>query len=647
MRSDRSPHRRGLVGRLRTLFRLPGWFSPYLRPHRGRLGLAVLLSAGYAGLRVLEPWPLQVLIDQAVLNQKTSFLGVDPLQLAGGDRMLLVAMSAGAVVLIALLSGSLYYLQSVILAGVGQELVHDLRKDLFHQSLRLSLAFHRRTGTGDLMMRLTGDMIFLRDMILATLVTLTSQLLTLLIVLALMTAVSWRLTLGAVVRAPLLGLLLRPFRGRMGEAARKQRRREGQLAGFAEEVLLAVPVVQAFTAERTEDERFRQMARRSARAGLRAARLEAGMQRLTEVLLALGTGLVLWFGVREVLHGALTPGVLLVFLAYLRAMYKPIRGISKVTERTARATAAAERVLEILRAPRDIKDSKEAVDAPALRGTIEFDRVSFAYEDGTVALREVTFRIEAGERVALVGPTGAGKSTLFSLLLRFHKPTDGHVRIDGLRVKAYRLESLRRQMAYLPQEPFLLGRTIRENLLYGRPGATEEELMAALEAAALGDFVRALPRRLDTRLAGRGQSLSGGQKQRLAIARALLRDAPIVLLDEPTTGLDAALEEEVMSSLDRLCAGRTSLVIAHHFSTVRSSDRVIVPDGGRVVEDGTPAELLNRDSLFRYLPALQDFDASRLAEPRVVPIASVRRGEAAGRDGSHGGVLPSSERPRP
>ncbi len=601
---------------LRRALRLQSEFRVYLRPHRGRLAIVILLSALYASLRLLEPWPLQIVFDGVLLGKTVHFLGIDVLKLAGGDRGTLLALGSLALLGVASLSGFVYYIQSVMIARIGQDVVRSMREDVFHQLQRLSLPFHHRTTSGDLLMRLTGDMILLREMILASLVTLATQMLVLIAVLALMLTVSPPLTLVAVVLAPLLFLLFRSFRTKMVAAARAQRRREGSLASSLEEVLLSMPMIQAYTAEALEDERFRHLSKRSARAGLRGARLEAGMQRMVEISVALGTCLVLWIGARQVLGGSLTPGEFLVFLAYLRTLYRPVRGIAKVAERTARASAAAERVLEILRAKRETRDSKDAVVAPPLRGEIRFTNVGFTYENGTTALRDVSFHIRPGERIALVGPTGAGKSTLFALLLRFYRPASGRIEIDGRKVRHYTLASLRRQITLLPQEPFLVAATVRENLLYGKPEASDEELILALRAAALEDWFASLPHGLDTRIQSRGQSLSGGQRQRIAIARATLKDAPILLLDEPTTGLDARSEREVLDSLDRLLHRRTTITIAHRFSTFRGADRVLVLDRGELIEDGSPDRLLATDSLFRVLSEIQGVAASGTNEGR-------------------------------
>lgn len=578
--------------RLRDLsrfLRYRGRLAPYLRPHRAGFAGAIGLSVLFAAVRLLEPWSLQIVLDQVVLGKPTQLPGgFDPLLWMGGEPQRLLAVAAVGLLALALLAGGLYYAQSVLVARIGQLVVRDLREDVFHHLLRHSLAFHRRNDPGDLLMRLTGDMVFLREMILATIVTMTGELVVLLSTLALMFAISPKLAFVTLAIAPALGLLFGVFRGRMRSAARKQRKREGQIARRIAESLLAVPMIQSFTAEGQEDERFRRACKRSERVGLRAARLEAGMHRSVEILIALGTGLVLWFGIREVLAAQLTPGVFLVFLAYLRGLFKPVRKLAKIAERSARASAAAERVLEVLEAPRDIKDARDAVAAPALRGALRLDGVGFVYEDGTVALENVSAEIRPGEQIAIAGRSGAGKSTLFSLLLGFHRPTHGRIYVDGEKSRHYTLKSLRAQIAYLPQEPFVVAGTVRENLAYGKPDASDAELWAALEVAEIATHVRSLPGGLDAPIASRGQSLSGGQKQRLAIARAVLKDAPILLLDEPTTGLDPETEAVVLRSLERLRAGRTTLVIAHRPETLRSAHRVWILDRGRLVADLAP-----------------------------------------------------------
>lgn len=565
--------------------RVGGRFGSYLRARRAAFVASISLTVLFAAVRLLEPWPLQILLDQVVLGRPSQLpRGFDPLAWAGDvNRLLLVA--ALAILVLAIVSGALYYAQSILVAKIGQQVIRDIREDVYHHMLRHSLAFHRRNDPGDLIMRLTGDMMFLREMLLAVMVTMTGEWIVLGSTLALMIWVSPKLTLVTLVITPALVLLFYFFRLRMREAARKQRKREGKIAGQIGEALLAIPMIQSFTAEQQEDERFRKICKRSEKIGVRSAKLEAGMQRLVEILIAVGTCLVMWFGIREILADKLTPGVFLVFLAYLRALFKPIRKLGKVAERTARASAAAERILEVLETRRDVKDSKKARPAPSLAGAVEFADVGFTYENGSVALKDFTARIEAGEQVVVTGHSGAGKSTLVSLLLGFNRPTRGKVLLDGTRLKLFTLKTVRRQIAYLPQEPFLVGGTLRENLLYGDPLADDEAMWVALDQAELGEFVRSLPKGLDTSIPSRGQSLSGGQKQRLAIARALLKDAPILLLDEPTVGLDPATEESVLRSLRRLRSGRTTITIAHRHETVRTADRVLELREGCLVRD--------------------------------------------------------------
>lgn len=603
---------------MRRTFVVQTTLRHYLGKHRHKFAGAISLSVLYAGMRLLEPWPLQILLDNVVLKKHTKIFGVNPLKLLHGDQTMLVALASISILVIAGVSGLIYYVQSITIAGIGQKVVVDLRRDVFSKMQRLSLPFHQRSSTGDLLMRLTSDMIMLRDMILSSLITLMTQFLLLISVVALMMTVSMKLSLIAIALAPILAILFRTFRRKMVETARMQRRREGSLAASLEDVLVSVPMIQAYTAENREDERFRELSKRSAKAGLKAARLEAGMQRLVEVTVALGTCLVTWFGIVEVVKGRLTPGHLLVFLSYLRMVYRPVRGISKITERTARASAAAERVLEILSAKTEIHDEPGAIPAPPLRGEIAFEHVSFTYHDGTIALRDIDLRIRPGECVALVGPTGAGKSTLIALLLRFYDPSQGRVTIDGVDLRGYTLESLRKQTALLPQDPFVLAMSIRENLLYGKETASDQELWTALRAASLEEYVQGLPGGLDSPIMQRGASLSGGQRQRIAIARAMLKDAPILLFDEPTTGLDARSESDVLESFERLRSGRTTLMIAHRFATLRSADRVLVLNEGRLVEDGSPDRLMSQDTLFRFLAEIQGFGPT-MQSPTLLP----------------------------
>jgi len=407
------------------------------------------------------------------------------------------------------------------------------------------------------------------------------------------------LTLVSVGLAPLLFLALLAFRVRLVEAAHNTRKREGVLASTAQEVLQGIQVVQANTAEGHENQRFKDMNRKSLRASLKSARLEAQLNRVVLILIAMGLGGVLWLGTDRVLTGRLSPGQLLVFLAYLQAFYKPLRSASKTTERMAKATACGTRVLEVLESVPEIQDSPHAVVLKRVEGRVTLRGVGMAYGDGPPVLRDVTLDIAPGEKVALVGPTGVGKSTLLALVPRFYDPTDGEVLLDGVPVRSIRLEFLRRQISFLTQDTIILGDPVRDIIAYGAvdragPPPAPEEIELAARAAHAHEFILELPQGYDTVVGERGATLSGGQRQRIAIARALLRRAPVLLLDEPMTGLDPISERDVLDAIENLTAGRTTIMVAHHMNTVLHANRIVFLRGGRFVEEGTHEGLLAR-----------------------------------------------------
>ncbi|MBM4116929.1 ABC transporter ATP-binding protein [bacterium] len=572
-------------------------FRAYVRPQLRSILLAAAASVGYTIATLLEPWPLQVIFDGILLQRPLRIFGWDLATLGADGRVVLLGGAAAAVLVLALLRGQFYFIQNVRAATAGQDVVMGIRRALFNHLQTLSLSFHRRAQAGDLLMRLTGDIVMLREMVVAALITLLTQGLVIVGMLVGMLALNVRLTLIAVLIVPLLFLILSSFRLRLSVAAQQQRKREGRLASSMHEVLTSIQVVQANTAEKYEDERFKQMNRRSLGAGVRLTRLEAQMNRSVQVAIALGICLVLWLGSRDVLAGRLSPGELLVFLAYLRSLYRPLQQTAKMTLRMAKASACGDRVLEVL-------DEKPAIQNPAggrvlreVRGWISFRGVSFAYRADTPVLQEIDLEARPGELIALVGPTGAGKTTLLHLIPRFYDPTAGELRIEGIPVQEIGLRSLRRQIGFLPQDAATMGLSIRENISYGAIGRkgsapSDAEIEAVARAARAHEFILRLPRGYDTVIGERGGTLSGGQRQRLAIARALMRNAPILLLDEPTTGLDPIAEEAVLAGLAELTRGRTTLVIAHHLSTILRADRIVFLREGRIVEEGPHRALL-------------------------------------------------------
>jgi ATP-binding cassette subfamily B protein/subfamily B ATP-binding cassette protein MsbA len=367
------------------------------------------------------------------------------------------------------------------------------------------------------------------------------------------------------------------------------------------EVLSAIPLVQAFARERHEEERFDAVTAETLKESVRIARLEAAATRSSEIITAVGTAAALLFGALEVLRGAMLPGELVLVSAYMASLYNPIKGLAKVSTKVSKAMASAERIMEVLEIAPEIQDAPDAVEAGRLRGEIAFERVSFDYGDGRDVLRDVSFTVAPGQRLALLGPSGAGKSTIVSLILRLYETQQGRILIDGTEIQRFTRESLRREIGLVLQQSILFGATVSENIAYGNPAATPEQIVAAARAANADEFIRELEDGYDTVIGERGATLSGGQRQRIAIARALIRDAPILILDEPMTGLDVESEAKVREALDRLMAGKTCVLITHDLQSVAGADQVLMLEEGRILERGSHAELLATSRRYRLL----------------------------------------------
>ena len=579
---------------------------PLLRPYRVALGWATVAMVLDAALTVLRPWPLKVVID-LVLSHRHSRVPLLGAWLEGARPapMSIVYGACAATLVIALSTGLLTYSYTRTLGDIGQRFVFVLRRNLFAHMQRLSLRFHDRQRTGDLITRLTSDIQALRDVVSNASILLVSNGCLLGGMVAMMLWLDWRFALAALSVAPLLFWTVFRYTNRIKAAARDARASDGMLASVAQETLASIRIVQGLAQEDQQIERFQVQNTGSLRAYLEGIRYQARVAPQVDVLAALGLAVVMWYGAARVLAGELTTGDVVVFFAYVTNLYSPMKALARLSSSFARAGVAAERIADVMRLRSEVVELRHARAAPRFAGCIEFRGVSFEYTGGQSVLSQIDLRIEPGTTVAIVGATGAGKSTLVSLVPRLYDPAAGAVCIDGEDVRQYTVQSLRDQISLVLQDSLLFSGTIRENIAFGRSDAGDADIRRAAQTANAEEFILRLPDGYHTVVAERGTTLSGGQKQRIAIARAVLRDAPILILDEPTSGLDAASERTVMAALHVAAAGRTTLTIAHRLKTVRFADRIIVLEHGRIVEDGTHAELLSRRGLFATLSELQ------------------------------------------
>jgi len=549
--------------------------GPYLRPHRPKLALAALAMVVATAMEIAAPWPIKILFDGLLIPQEQpDRVTALVLRLTGGGDAL-VATVALVILALAVVGGIFTFAQSYLMSSAGQKVVAAVRLDLYRQIQRLSHSFHDQVSLGDLLARLTADVRMMRDLLINAVIFFTARILVVTGTIAVMAWMDWRLALASLVVFPLLWLVSSYFGGQIRDAARKQRRKEGKIASVMTESIAAITVVKGFSREAFEEARFAKQNSSSLKAGLVTTRLEGHMDQMVQVVLALGACIVLWYGIGRVRAGAITPGDLLVFVAYLQTFYKPIRRLAAMTGSIAKAAASGERLIEIFDLVPDVREAPDATEAPRLVGHIRFRDVHFAYPKGNPVLRGADLEIAAGTTTALIGDSGSGKSTVAKLLLRFYDPSAGTIELDGVNMQRYTLASVREQVAIVLQESVLFATSLRENIAYGKLDATEEEVVAAARAAGADEFIRRLPEGYDTIVGERGGTLSGGQRQRIAIARAILRDARILILDEPLTGLDAATAAEVAEALRRAAVGRTTILIAHDPQSLAIADRIV------------------------------------------------------------------------
>ena len=569
---------------------------PYLWPNRWPFVIALLQVFLMSGCEILKPWPLKVVIDNVLSGKELPWKCLD-----GLTKTELLAAACFGLVVVYLVLGGITLLNNYTTIKIGQRMVNDLRYDLYSHLQRLSLAFHTRRQVGDLMYRVTADTYAIQSLTMNGVFPIATALALLGGMFFVMVKLDWQLTVLALSVCPVLFLSISLLSGRISSAATLARQQESEVYTVAQRGISAIRIIQAFTKEEEEHRKFMAASHESLGASLRLYTLQTFYSGVINVVMALGTAFVVWVGAKHVMSGALSVGDIVIFTTYLASLYGPINSISQTWGLIQAARVGVDRVFEILDVERDMTEGTRVFPESGARGDISWEDVSFRYVPEQPVLGKIDLHVRAGQKVAIVGPTGIGKSTLVSLIPRFYDPLAGRMLMDGVDIREYQLKSLRHQVAMVLQPPLVFPISVRENIAYGKPDAPFEDIVKAARLARIHDSIERLPQKYETVVGEQGATLSEGERQRITIARAILRDAPILILDEPTSSVDAETEAFIMEGLNKLMEGKTTFIIAHRLSTVRRADIIIVLSEGEIAEQGSFEELIRREGPFSSL----------------------------------------------
>ena len=586
-----------MIGLIRTL----------VRPYRGTLLVILLVMIAQTAMSVAEPWPLKIVLDNVIGSHKLPYW-LDHLLspvLGSGSKMQIAFAAAIAAIVIAALGALASYVAHYYTTSVGQWVANDLRMRTYHHLQQLSLSYYDRHQTGSLLSTITADVQTIQNFASSSTLDIAIDALTIVGMLFIMFWLNWDFTLIAVAVTPFMLFFVARFKKAVKKATHEVRRQQSNVVAVVQQGLQSMRVVKAFGREDLAQAELGAVSRATVDAALKARRVKALLSPIVTVTVSFCVAIVLWRGSALILAGAMTAGALTVFLSYLTKFFKPVQDLATMTNSIAQTAVGVDRIRAILDADTVIPERPDAQEPKSLTGEIVFDSVAFAYSPDVPVLKGVSFRIKPGEMVGVVGPTGGGKSTIVSLIPRFYDPTAGKIEIDGVDIRDYKLQTLRNHIGYVLQETVLFQGTVRDNIAYGRAGATEEEIMNAAKLADVDEFVSRMPQGYDTIVGERGETLSGGQRQRIGIARAIIRNNPILILDEPTAALDTESESMVMKALDRLMTGRTVITIAHRLSTIRNSSKILVLKEGVVAEQGTHDELMKLGGVYAELYRVQ------------------------------------------